>query len=221
MRPAATDTCAVTQAAGASSSPSTWIHPLQLPSRPKPHADLFGWQTQSADGDMSYGLVTPSDGGIGGGVGQSQDGGNGHVTFFVEVDDPAAYLARVEKLGGTTVVPPTEIPSYNLTFAYLTDPQGHLIGLSKGVAHWASTWCAGRAAPAHHVVRSAHTTWADDRSVVHDRGLQRRAQFRDAHRLARSVTAAARLARSAKKLVIGATGRARQGRSVRRVPAEC
>lgn len=98
------------------------------------YADLFGWHTQSADGDLSYGLVTPSDGGIGGGVGQSQDGGNGHVTFFVEVDDPAAYLARAEKLGGTTVVPPTEIPSYKLTFAYFTDPQGHLIGLSKGVA---------------------------------------------------------------------------------------
>ena len=27
---------------------------------------------------------------------------------------------------------PMEIPSYNLTFAYFTDPQGHLVGLSKG-----------------------------------------------------------------------------------------
>jgi len=27
-----------------------------------------------------------------------------------------------------------EIPSYNLTFAYFTDPQGHLVGLSKGAA---------------------------------------------------------------------------------------
>jgi predicted enzyme related to lactoylglutathione lyase len=99
------------------------------------YADLFGWQSESAQGDTSYGLVPPADGGIGGGVGQSQDGGDGHVTFFVEVDDPAAYLARAETLGGTTVVPPTEIPSYNLTFAYFTDPQGHLIGLSKGLAH--------------------------------------------------------------------------------------
>lgn len=31
-----------------------------------------------------------------------------------------------------TAVPPTEIPAYNLTFAYFVDPQGHLIGLSKG-----------------------------------------------------------------------------------------
>ena len=59
----------------------------------------------------------------------------GHVTFYVEVADPEAYLARAEKLGGKTVVPPTEIPAYNLTFAMFAmfaDPEGHLIGLSKG-----------------------------------------------------------------------------------------
>ncbi|HEX2645730.1 MAG TPA: VOC family protein [Candidatus Dormibacteraeota bacterium] len=96
------------------------------------YSDVFGWQIDSAAGDMDYGLVAAENKGIGGGVGQSQDGGEGHVTFFVEVDDPAAYLKKVEKLGGTTVVPPMEIPSYNLTFAYFTDPQGHLVGLSKG-----------------------------------------------------------------------------------------
>ncbi len=96
------------------------------------YTDLFGWKIEGAAGDMDYGLVAPGNGGIGGGVGKSQDGGGGHVTFFVEVDDPKAYLAKAEKLGAKTVVPPTEIPSYNLTFAYFMDPQGHLIGLSKG-----------------------------------------------------------------------------------------
>lgn len=98
------------------------------------YSELFGWKIASAEGDLDYGLVEPSNGGIGGGVGQSQDGGQGHVTFFIEVDDPQAYLSRAEKLGGTAVLPPTEIPSYNLTFAYFTDPQGHLIGLAKGVS---------------------------------------------------------------------------------------
>lgn len=97
------------------------------------YADLFGWKIDGATGDMDYGLVAGGDGGIGGGVGKSQDGSGGHVTFFVEVDDPKAYLARAEKLGGQTVVPPTEVSEYGLTFAYFTDPQGHLIGLSKGV----------------------------------------------------------------------------------------
>jgi uncharacterized protein len=98
------------------------------------YSDLFGWKIEGATGDMDYGLVAAANGGIGGGVGKSADGGTGHVTFFVEVEDPAAYLAKAEQLGGTTVVPPTEIPSYNLTFAYFTDPQGHLVGLSKGVS---------------------------------------------------------------------------------------
>lgn len=96
------------------------------------YSDVFGWKIEGATGDMDYGLVSAANGGIGGGVGTSQDGGNGHVTFFVEVDDPAAYLKKVEKLGGKTLVPPMEIPSYNLTFAYFVDPEGHVVGLSKG-----------------------------------------------------------------------------------------
>lgn len=96
------------------------------------YSDLFGWKIDGATGDMDYGLVSAGNGGIGGGVGQSQDGGSGHVTFFIEVDDPAAYLKKAEKLGGKTLVPPTEVPSYGLTFAYFVDPEGHMIGLSKG-----------------------------------------------------------------------------------------
>ena len=98
------------------------------------YGDLFGWKIEGATGEMDYGLLAGVDSGIGGGVGQSQDGGDGHVTFFVEVDDPAAYLKKAEKLGGKTIVPPTEIPDYHLTFAYFLDPQGHLVGLSNGVA---------------------------------------------------------------------------------------
>jgi len=96
------------------------------------YEDVFGWQISGAEGDEGYGLVAKADGGIAGAVGQSSD--EGHVTVFVEVDDPAAYLKKIEKGGGKTVVPPSEIPNYNLTYAYFKDPQGHLIGLSRGVA---------------------------------------------------------------------------------------
>ena len=98
------------------------------------YSKLFGWEIASATGDTDYGLVSAANGGIGGGVGASQDGGPGHVTFFVEVDDPSAYLKKAEKLGGKVLVSPTELPDYHLTFAYLTDPEGHVIGLSKGMA---------------------------------------------------------------------------------------
>lgn len=114
--------------------PVVWFEVVGKDGRKLRHfySDLFGWKIEAAQGDMDYGLVSPGKNGIGGGVGTSQDGGNGHVTFFVEVDDPAAYLKKVEKLGGKTVMPPMEIPTYHLTFAYFTDPQGHLIGLSRG-----------------------------------------------------------------------------------------
>lgn len=96
------------------------------------YSKLFDWQIADAGDGSGYGLVSAAEKGIGGGVGPSQDGGPGHVTFFMEVDDPAAYLKRAEKLGGTTIMPPMELPQFNLTFAYFADPEGHVIGLSKG-----------------------------------------------------------------------------------------
>ena len=50
-----------------------------------------------------------------------------YTTFYVEVDDIAAYLAKAESLGGKTVVPPVPIPTG--TFAWFADPEGNTIGL--------------------------------------------------------------------------------------------
>lgn len=94
------------------------------------YSGLFDWEV--ADAGSGYGLVAAGDKGIAGGIGASADGGDGGVTFYVEVDDPAEFLAKAEKLGGRTVVPPTEIPDFGLTFAFFTDPEGHVVGLSKG-----------------------------------------------------------------------------------------
>jgi predicted enzyme related to lactoylglutathione lyase len=96
------------------------------------YSELFGWKVNDAGDGSGYGLVEAGEKGIAGGIGASQDGGPGQVTFYVEVDDPAAYLAKVEKLGGRTVVPPSEIPDFGLTFAFFADPEGHVVGLSKG-----------------------------------------------------------------------------------------
>jgi uncharacterized protein len=93
---------------------------------------LFDWSVQDAGDGSGYGLVQAADKGIGGGIGAAQDGGPGQVSFYVEVDDPAAYLKKAEQLGGKTVVPPTEIPQFGLTFAFFADPEGHVVGLSKG-----------------------------------------------------------------------------------------
>ena len=56
-------------------------------------------------------------------------GGEGHVTVYAEVDDPQAYLDKVEQLGGRTVVPVTEMEM--VTFALFADPEGHLFGITK------------------------------------------------------------------------------------------
>ena len=96
------------------------------------YAQLFDWTVTDAGGGAGYGLVEAGPKGIAGGIGASEDGGPGQVTFYVEVDDPAAYLAKAEKLGGKTIMEPNEIADYGLTFAFFADPEGHVIGLSKG-----------------------------------------------------------------------------------------
>jgi predicted enzyme related to lactoylglutathione lyase len=68
------------------------------------------------------------EGTIGGGIGEAQ--GPNQVIFYIEVDDPQAYLDRIDKAGGRTVVPVTEIPDM-VTFAQFSDPQGNVVGLVK------------------------------------------------------------------------------------------
>lgn len=101
------------------------------PELQKFYGELFDWAVQDAGDGSGYGLVAAAENGIGGGIGPAQ-GGGGQVTLYVEVDDPAAYLERAEQLGGQTIVPPTEIEQFGLTFAFFTDPEGHMVGLSKG-----------------------------------------------------------------------------------------
>jgi predicted enzyme related to lactoylglutathione lyase len=93
------------------------------------YSGLFGWELQDAGGPTPYGMLEASDGGIGGAVGAAGEG-PGHVTVYVSVDDPQAYLDKAEKLGGKTVLGVTEIPDM-VTFALFADPEGHVVGVVK------------------------------------------------------------------------------------------
>jgi hypothetical protein len=54
--------------------------------------------------------VTAEDAGIGGGIRGTPDPSMpNHVTFYVEVPDPAATLKEIEARGGKTVMGPEEI----------------------------------------------------------------------------------------------------------------
>lgn len=91
------------------------------------YSELFGWKID-ADNPMGYGIVDTGAGkGIGGGIGAT-DQGDGHVTFYVEVDDPQAALDKAEQLGGKTVMGVESIPNM-VTFALFADPEGHMVGL--------------------------------------------------------------------------------------------
>jgi len=97
------------------------------------YSELFGWEI-NADNPMNYGIVqregnTNAEGaGIGGGISSGPDGYDGHVTFYVEVDDVEAALAKAESLGGSRVMGPDEVMEGTL-IGLFNDPEGHTIGV--------------------------------------------------------------------------------------------
>ena len=97
------------------------------------YSELFDWKID-ADNDMNYGIVAreenlaPDGRGIGGGVAQGPDGYEGHVTFYVAVDDVEAALQKVEAAGGTRVMGPETVME-NIVVGMFTDPEGHVVGL--------------------------------------------------------------------------------------------
>jgi len=96
------------------------------------YGDLFDWQIKEGAKGSGFGVVQATSSGISGVIGPAR-GEPGHTTIYVEVDDLNEYLAKSERLGGKTVVPPTNVPGFNLAFAFFADPDGNLVGLSKGV----------------------------------------------------------------------------------------
>jgi len=96
-------------------------------------SQLFDWDID-ADNPMGYGIVDreknagPDGIGIGGGIATGPEGYDGHVTFYVEVPDVEASLAKAEELGGSRMMGPDEVMD-GLTIGLFTDPEGHVIGV--------------------------------------------------------------------------------------------
>jgi predicted enzyme related to lactoylglutathione lyase len=99
------------------------------------YSNLFGWEIDT-NNPMNYGIVqregnlSPDGIGIGGGVGAGPEGYPGHVTFYVEVPDVEAALAKAESLGGTRIMGPEKVMD-QVELGHFTDPEGHLVGLVK------------------------------------------------------------------------------------------
>jgi len=89
---------------------------------------LFSWQLRPIPG-ANYTLIAASGAGVSGGLGRSRTG-QPWATFYAEAEDLQAVLDRAAELGGTTVVPVTEIPG-KLAYAMVADPDGLLVGVAK------------------------------------------------------------------------------------------
>lgn len=103
------------------------------------YSELFGWEID-ANNAMNYGVInregnTNPDGvGIGGGVGAGPtEDYPGHVTFYVEVPDVEAALAKAESLGGSRMMGPDEVME-GLVIGLFHDPEGHMIGIMQSFA---------------------------------------------------------------------------------------
>ena len=92
------------------------------------YRELFGWKINSSN-PMNYGIVDTGGAppGINGGVGPTNDGSK-RVSIYAEVDDLQATLDKAEKLGGKTILAPTEVPG-GPKLAMFADPVGNVTGL--------------------------------------------------------------------------------------------
>ena len=95
------------------------------------YRDLFGWKIDS-NNPMKYGIVETGGGpgGINGGIGAANDGSK-RVSVYARVEDLQPALDRVERLGGKTVLPPTEVPG-GPKLAMFADPAGNITGRLMG-----------------------------------------------------------------------------------------
>jgi hypothetical protein len=91
------------------------------------YSGVFGWKID-ANNPMQYGMVDNEGQGIQGGITGSPDASGSQITFYVSVENPQAYLDKIESQGGKTVVPVTEIPG-TVIFAQFADPEGNVVGL--------------------------------------------------------------------------------------------
>jgi len=89
------------------------------------YSNVFGWALDT-NNPGGYGMLRQGE--LSAGIGPTQNGGPGHVTFYVHTDDPQATLRKIEESGGTIVMPLTEVAP-ETTIALFADPEGHLVGL--------------------------------------------------------------------------------------------
>jgi uncharacterized protein len=87
----------------------------------------FDWKLGSPQ--SAYTMAYPkADLPVAGVLFQARPGQPGHAIFYVQVGDIDAKLARIERLGGKTVLSRTAVPD-GPTVGQFADPEGNVVGL--------------------------------------------------------------------------------------------
>jgi predicted enzyme related to lactoylglutathione lyase len=93
---------------------------------------VFNWNIERVP-DMEYHMVkTGGEGGINGGIMTPQREGPwpGNMSFYIDVDDLAAYRKRVQDAGGKILVEEQDVMGMG-KFSLFADPEGRVMGLWK------------------------------------------------------------------------------------------
>lgn len=95
------------------------------------YRDLFDWNVEAQGEEFGfYGIVQWNEGGIGGGIIQTQEGmPSNYVTAYIQVDDLQATLDKIAAAGGASLMPPMEIDPSVGSVAMFTDPANNCMGL--------------------------------------------------------------------------------------------
>lgn len=89
------------------------------------YSKLFGWQID-ANNPMNYGMVAAGEGGIGGGIAQSDSAPM--TTFYVNVPNVDEALKKAEGLGAKIVMPGNDVPG-GPRIGLFADLDGNTIGV--------------------------------------------------------------------------------------------
>lgn len=125
------------------------------------YSELFDWQVQDAGDESGYDLVQAAEKGIAGGIGAAQDGGEGQVSFYVEVDDLTAICAR----SSSSVDASSSRHHHRALRTHVrrfADPEGHVVGLSKGAPVTGGHGASEDTTDEHHVAGVPLPTISDD-----------------------------------------------------------
>ena len=88
---------------------------------------LFGWKSEPY-GPFSAKLSTGSTRGINGFTTALGHEPHNYVMLYVEVEEITPYIQLLESMGGSVMVPETQVPDSG-SFAWCKDPAGNLFGL--------------------------------------------------------------------------------------------